>query len=265
VAESSGVWLYGIAEQVDASALTEVVGVGGGAARTVPSAGLTAVVSDVDLAQYGESALRRNLEDLDWLAATARAHHRVIDAAARRGPVVPMRLATVYRTDSGIAALASDRADGFRAILRRLSHRKEWGVKAYAVSNPSPVRAETPAAVGGPGAGAAYLRRRRDQLAASHDTRRQAMASAQAVHAELSAYAVDNCLHPPQAPQLSGEKATMLLNAAYLLDEARGTDFAAAVTALAGRHPAIQLVLTGPWPAYSFVDPGGAAGHDHAG
>ena len=55
--------------------------------------GLTAIVGDVGDRDYGEAALRRHLEDLDWLARTARAHHAVLAAVAERGPVVPMRLA----------------------------------------------------------------------------------------------------------------------------------------------------------------------------
>jgi hypothetical protein len=67
-------------------------------------------------------------------------------------------------------------------------------------------------------------------------------------------------LHPPQAPQLTGNDEQMLLNAAYLLDERRDEEFAGAVTALAGQHPAVRVELTGPWPPYSFA--GVAAGRD---
>jgi hypothetical protein len=52
----------------------------------------------------------------------------------------------------------------------------------------------------------------------------------------------------------------MILNAAYLLDSARREDFAAAVTALAGRHPGVRLELTGPWPPYSFAGAGEEGG-----
>ncbi len=244
--ESAGVWLYAVAGPVDAAALAGLAGVGGSAVRAVAAGGLTAVAGDVDLAEYGEAALRRNLEDLDWLAATARAHHRVIDAVAGQGPVVPMRLATVYRDEASMTTMLARQAAGFRRILDRLGTRKEWGVKAYLAGRPAP----------GPdaGTGAAYLRRRQRQLAADREGRREAAASARAVHAELSGYAADSRCHPPQAQQLSGERAVMVLNAAYLLDSGRAEDFARAVAALADRHPGIRLELTGPWPPYSFAD-----------
>jgi hypothetical protein len=261
--EANGKWVYAIAERVDVTPLAQVRGVGGRGVRAVAAAGLTAVAEDVGLAEFGEEALRRNLENLDWLETTARAHHRVIDAVAQQGPLVPMRLATVYSDDTRIAAMLAERGPDFHTALRRISGRNEWGVKAYADRQPE--AGDDSATTTGPsrpgtGAGAAYLRRRRDQLAAQKNTRRETLASAEVIHAELSRYAAEARLHPPQAPQLTGTKAPMILNAAYLLDSARGEEFATAVAALADQHPGLRLELTGPWPPYSFAGTGGEGG-----
>jgi hypothetical protein len=259
----NGVWVYAIAERVDLTPLAEIRGVGGGQVRTVAAAGLTAVTEDVGLAEFGEEALRRKLEDLDWLEATARAHHGVIDAVAQQGPLVPMRLATVYSGDELITAMLTERSGDFRSALRRISGRMEWGVKAYADRQPegSDDSAVTAGTSGpGGGAGAAYLQRRRNQLTAQKNARRETLASAEMIHAELSRYAEETRVHTPQAPQLTGIKAPMILNAAYLLDSARGEDFAAAVAALDGQHQGIRLELTGPWPPYSFAGAGGEGG-----
>jgi hypothetical protein len=254
--EPRGVWIYAIAEHIAVTDLGELTGVGGGPIRTVAAAGLTAVAEDVDLAGFGAEALRRNLEDLDWLEAAARAHHRVIDAVGQQGPLVPMRIATVYSGDASVAAMLADRQADFRTALRRISGRLEWGVKAYAARPPA-AGGDTAATVDSPspgtGAGAAYLRRRRDQLAAQKDARRETVASAEIIHAELSRHAAGARLHPPQAPQLTGSKELMILNAAYLVDDGRADDFAAMVEALAEQYPSVRLELTGPWPPYSFA------------
>jgi hypothetical protein len=225
MAESTGVWLYAVAEQVDAAPLRAVTGVGGGMVRSMVSAGLTAIISDVELAQYGGFMLRRNLRDMTWVSAMSRVHHRVIGVAAEQGPVLPVRLATVYPGEADIAMLAARREADFRAILGRLGCRREWGVKAY------------PA----------------EPFAAGSMTAREAVASAEAVHAELSGYAAETRLYPPRAPQPGGAEEVPVLDAAYLLDQTHGPDFAAAVTTLSARHLAVRLVLTGPWPAYSFA------------
>jgi hypothetical protein len=258
--EPHGVWVYAIAERVAMAPLGELKGVGGGPVRTLAAAGLTAVAEDVGLAEFGADALRRNLEDLDWLEATARAHHRVIDAVARQGPLVPMRLATVYSGDESIAAMLAEGSADFRAALARITGRQEWGVKAYVArqSEPGGGAAEPSTGSGSPstGAGAAYLRRRRDELASQKNARRETLASAEIIHAELSRHAAGTRVHPPQAPQLTGSKAPMILNAAYLLADEHGEDFAAVVTALGEQHPGVRLELTGPWPPYSFAGTG---------
>ena len=161
-----------------------------------------------------------------------------------------MRLATVYASEASMRASIAGREPSLRAAMDRLRSRTEWGVKGYVV----PGTAAPPPEIGGSGgAGAAYLRRRRDELASQKDARRETLASAEIIHAELSRYAADARLHPPQAPQLTGSKELMILNAAYLVDDGQADDFAAMVEALAEQYPSVRLELTGPWPPYSFA------------
>jgi hypothetical protein len=79
------------------------------------------------------------------------------------------------------------------------------------------------------------------------------VASAQAVHAELARLSASARLYPPQSPEIAGHSGSMVLNAAYLVADERAEEFGAAVAELAARHPTLELTLTGPWPAYSFV------------
>ena len=96
---TEGVWTYAVVEGEGAEPrLSGLHGVSGEPVRAVTSAGLTAIVGTVGLDEFGEDGLRRNLEDLDWLAATARAHDAVIAAITQFGPVVPMRMDVLVRT-----------------------------------------------------------------------------------------------------------------------------------------------------------------------
>ena len=141
MSEDSGIWAYAITEEgylagpdgeVDLSWLT---GVGETKVRSVTSGGLTALVSDVSLAEFGEAALRENLENLDWLDEVAREHHYVIDATARLFPLLPVRLATVYTSDAAMRAALTERAGQLREALHRVGGRVEWGVKVYAAAD----------------------------------------------------------------------------------------------------------------------------------
>ena len=263
-AESSCVWLYAVAANDAGTGARAMTGVGGEPVRAVRTAGLTAFVGDVDQRDFGAVALRRNLEDLDWLDRTARAHHAVIEAIAERCPVVPMQLAAVYPSDHSVAETLRERATDLRRLLSRIRARSEWGVKAFAAEPadlstvPGDRSGEQTLATSGPGP--AYQQRRRAQPMAQERGRPGVMADALAVHAALSRLCVSARLYPPQSPDLAGSRARMVLNAAYLIADERAIDFAAAIAALTARHRSVRLVVTGPWPAYSFVGAGHAEG-----
>lgn len=233
----TGIWTYAITEQeclfgpdgeVDLSWLT---GIGEEQVRTLTCSGLTALVSDVSLSEFGETALRESLENMDRLDEVARLHHYVIDAAARLFPLLPVRLATVYSDDAAMCTALTDHRQQLRDTLRRLGGRVEWGVKAYTA-------AESGTA---PESG---------NRAGRHQAARE---PARAVHARLAGQAAAAMLRPPQPAQLSGVRLPMLLNGAYLVDAGAVTSFTAAVAGEATAHPELRIELTGPWPPYSFV------------
>lgn len=255
----TGTYLYAIGADTGRPppALTGLLG---GPVRTLAEAGLLAYAGPVPLEEFGEEALRRNLEDLRWLEATARVHHQVVEAVAREGPVAPVRLVTVYRGEDQIRAMLRAHAGRFADLLTRVRGRREWGVKVYAVAPPEPAPdtgragAAAAAATAGAGAerpGAAYLKRRRAGLRDREEAWRRAAARAEHVDAVLSGLAVATRHHRPQDPQLSGRAEWMVLNGAYLVDDDQGAEFAAAVERL--RVPELDVELTGPWAPYSFT------------
>ncbi|MFB9238426.1 GvpL/GvpF family gas vesicle protein [Plantactinospora siamensis] len=245
------VWLHAVTRDVPADRFAGAVGVGGDAVRLVTVGGLTAVVGGVPAAEFGEDPLRRNLEDLAWLEVVARAHHRVVDAVARAGPVVPMRLATVYRDDDRVGEVLADRRDDLSAVLDRLAGRAEWGVKAYAV--PGAAVAAVDREVRDDRPGLAYLRRRQAQLSSAELAQQAALRAAERVHDVLGRHAAAARRHPPQDRRLTGRAGWMVLNGAYLNGADHAGDFAVLVGTLAGRHPELHLEVTGPWPPYSFA------------
>ena len=268
MSEDTGVWAYAITEDGSLSGpdgavdLSWLTGVGETKVRTATSCGLTVLVSDVSLAEYGEAALRENLENLDWLDEVAREHHYVIDAAVRLFPLLPVRLATVYSGDDALRSALAEHNAQLLDALHRVGGRVEWGVKAYAAPQPegaregrAPEAKDPDAGDAGPGSGAglAYLKRRKAALSAGRESKAAAASGAQAVHADLTAKATDTRLHPPQTAALSGVRQPMLLNAAYLLEASEGVTFTAAVAGAATAHPELRIELTGPWPPYSFV------------
>ena len=198
-------------------------------------------------------------DDLVRLGGLAAAHDRVLRALTGRTAVVPARLGSIYPSRRAVAEMLGRHRQALSATLDRLAGCSEWGVKILAADRPPAPGLGRPAA-GEDGSGTAYLRRKRAEgrLRAAG---RQAMAALVGqLHGDMAAVAQVAVTRPPQAPQLSGSRQPMLLNAAYLVDQADQARFTALVGDLAERHEAAGLLveLTGPWPPYSFAGSGEA-------
>lgn len=214
-------------------------------------------VSPVPAQDFQEAALRAHLEDLDWLEAVARAHHRVIEALAARTTVLPLRLATVYLDDERVRLMLEARREAFAARLATLAAQVEWGVKIYVEA---PAGTEPPAQ---PPAGTepdlspgrAYLSHRRAQRHAREDAYRDAEEVARRVETAARGYAVDRVQHRPQQGELARGSGENVINDAYLVPQRDAESFRTDVLAAAEGLPGVRVEVTGPWAPYSFATP----------
>ncbi|MEU3979224.1 GvpL/GvpF family gas vesicle protein [Streptomyces sp. NPDC026672] len=245
-------YVYAVCRPFGSALQAQLTGVAGDPPRLLNHHGLVAVVSHVPEGDFAEEPLRAHLEDLDWLGATARAHQSVIDALTAVSTPLPLRLATVFRDDSGVRMMIEAREDDFRRTLDRLEGRVEWGVKVYV--DDTAAEAEEPQPAGRAASGRDYLRQRRGRAGAHEDLWRRADAYAGRLHDTLRSYAEDTRLHPPQNATLSGALGKNVLNAAYLVPRADSEDFVELVDRTKDDTPDIRVELTGPWAAYSFTE-----------
>lgn len=243
-------YLYVVSRNLDADALEAVTGLRGEPLAVVSQGGLDAVVSDVPLSEFGETGLKRNLEDLEWLEQVARGHDDVVQAAGAIAPVAPLRLATICLDDGAVRARLEEWRDDLHRVLDRVEGCVEWSVK---VILPPTDRAPSGSSAATPGSGAAYLKQKKSQQ--EERDRRLARSSnlGGEIHRDLARFTVATRLLAPQDPQLAGYAGTMLLNGAYLVDATASARFQARVDDLAHDNPDLRLEAAGPWPPYSFA------------
>jgi hypothetical protein len=158
-------------------------------------------------------------------------------------------MATVYLSDEGVRELLGDHRAEMVATLDRLRSRSEWGVKGYATSSTDASEEELDSPSEAPGT--AYLLRRRAQRDRTARRHRDLVEVAEDAHAQLAAVAVASRRYPPQDARLSRRPEPMILNAAYLVDDADVVQFEERVHAVS--RVDLQLELTGPWAPYSFA------------
>ncbi|MGW6583817.1 GvpL/GvpF family gas vesicle protein [Streptomyces globisporus] len=260
-ADAAVTYVFAVCRSTRATSTLDVTGVaglpGGEAVRLLPSGLLTAVVQTVPAADFTDEVWQRRLSDREEIERYARAHHAVVSAVATHGPVVPLPLATLYHDDDRARSRLADEADRFHTALKRVAHHAEWGVKVYRPLAPEPdpaADAPAPEAAGGraPGAGLAYLNRKRGAQARREKLREQALDVADSVDAELRGLAAASRRLRTHGAALSGDQRVHVLNATYLVADERADEVARLVAVL-GERTGAQIELSGPWVPYSFV------------
>lgn len=223
-----GTWLYCVlpAGAPDAA----VTGIDGRAVRSIRAAGVTAWVSDVPATPRPE--LQR-----------IRAHDGVIRAAQDAGfTPVPIRWGQVTAGDDDVRAHLESR--DYRADLERIAGCVEFGIRvldpeAADVGSPAETRAEAQ------GSGAAYLRLVAERMHTLERTRARALDAARSIDVALKDRVKESRIEPTERP------AGALV--AHLVQTSAAGEYAEQAHTLTHAHPPLRVVVTGPWPPYSFV------------
>src|SRR4051812_47148306 len=242
LAPSTAVYVYAVAEAGAGPPTEGIRGVGDAAVRVLTSdaTGLEALVSDVPLEQFGDEALKHNLNDLPWLSAAALRHEATVEAAMAGTTLVPLRMCTIFRDDDAVREMLAREAPALAAALARLRDAHEWGVKVIADTDmfaASLVR-EREAASAVParpaaGQGADYFAALRRDRATREEVAAELDRTIRQVHDAVAALATDVRLHPASSRELSGYEGDMVLNGAYLVPAERTDELRALTRALA--------------------------------
>ena len=217
---------------------------------------LWAIAADVPLKLYGPAHLEERLRDLEWVADIALAHESTVEhfARAKTAAVVPMKLFTMFSSrERAIDDLRARRPE-LTAVLTHIRGAAEWGVRI--VRHPAAGRARTtskPAHATGTEFLAARKREREQARAAVV----KAAEAAETAFEQLSKLARSSRRRQPP----EGATTPPLVDAAFLVKTSAAPRFRAAIKRQAAlcRKAGAELILTGPWPAYNFVQQDGAS------
>jgi hypothetical protein len=232
---------------------------GGSEVRTLDAGrGIWLIVSTVPAAEYGEAAVGKGLRNLDWVGRRAMAHEAVVEHFLTAPALLPMQLFTLFTSDErALAHVARDRARIDR-ILRRLDRQHEWGLRLTFDEGAARVATETRYRHGGRHrastlSGTTYLARKRDLL----DVTRAQLVRARAQSDRLYRTMRREATHASRRTALerAAPGSRLLLDAAFLVPRARAGAFRAALKKNIKSLDTVGIVvsLTGPWPAYNFV------------
>jgi Gas vesicle synthesis protein GvpL/GvpF len=164
--------------------------------------------------------------------------------------LLPLHLFTLFTSDDRVVRhVESDRAR-IRRLLKRVEGKVEWGLRLTFDENAArtkvsgrPVRS-----------GAEFLARKRDVLGIDRTRAKEARGAADRVYKSISRLAT--AAQRRTSLERAAPGSRLLLDAAFLVPVSKSGALRSAVRQQTRdlRPVGITMSLTGPWPAYNFVE-----------
>jgi hypothetical protein len=254
-------YVYGVVPPATSLA-TAPAGVDGAPVAMVADGDLAALAGVVDASLYTDETEER-LADLAWLAPRATAHDAVMTWASDAGPVVPLPLLSLFRSEQAVRAMLRDRRAELRELLDHVARGREFGVRVFRLddelrmtlsSHSTAIAALEQEAAAARSPGQQYLLNRKLEAARKDELRRVGGDVAARTLEELAAAslaAVEDALPDPA----SGQSGVAVLNASFLVAHDAIDAFRGVVTRLVREYErrGFRFEFTGPWPPYHFA------------
>lgn len=243
-----GYYLYGIIK--NKPDINDLPGIDGrGKVFLVHFDGMAGIASIVNLAEFGEVPLKKNLESMDWVREKVLGHERVVEAIMKQATVIPMKFCTIFNSPERIKELLEKKQVFFTKLLEAFSDKQEWGVKAYC-------RKDQGMAIKPTATGREYLLMKKKQYEVSLEYERKVNILVEKIFNKINILSELSKINRPTPNELLPHKdKEQVLNASFLVRKSKEKQLSVLVDELAGEHreEGLTVELIGPLPVYNFV------------
>jgi hypothetical protein len=214
------------------------------------------LVATVPLSLYSADQIEKNLADLDWLGERATEHEALLEHVMSWGVVVPMTLFTLFRSDERAVAHVRRMKSSLARVVERVAGCEEWNLRIRL----DPARAESAARAtldqalaGARVSGTSFLQRKQALDEARRHSRVRSANGASELYERIARNARAARRRTPSTGELA---AGLVLDAVFLVPRAWAPELTRTVDAAATPlvDAGFAVALSGPWPAYSFVE-----------
>ena len=217
----------------------------------LPHIGAGGIGPGLDMVRWRElAAVTERIEDAGApVTMEAVLHHEtVVEAVRQHGPALPVRFGTVFPDATSVASALAERCELLASDLDRLGDKVELSLTALWPTDPVSEEQATPAGEGttAPNAGVRYLYARAAELRRAEAMKKRARSLAANLDQVLGGWALEQRVSFLPTPRIA-------LRAAYLLDPVAVAAFRTVFDTMRCEQREVRLLLTGPWPPYSFV------------
>jgi hypothetical protein len=186
-------------------------------------------------------------------------HNQIISDAARRQPLLPLRLGAIFHSRLSLLAKVEQWESVVIDFLNSIGDRQEWAAKIYI--DPLHIEENLAAACSlsslrstGARPGTQYLAQKRDQHRESRALQQHYQEEVAKIETSLMNQADRYCRSRPLPANLTGRREKMLWNAAFFLPRSASERWLALVDKMrsAATSTGLLLEVSGPWPPYHF-------------
>jgi len=231
---------------------------------------LYAIVSNIDIAAF-QSQVKDSFSALTHITDSThneteqilQAHENVVDTLMHDTPVVPFKFGTVLKDEEAALKMLQDDEAKFKALLAKFTDKAEWGLKIFSdqqafihhsaqaepdFKNCEPQQTQL-------SRGTAYLLSRKMDAELKANSATRLAEVAESIFHTLGLDASEAKLNQTLPQKLTGHKQEMILNAVYLLGKEHVASFCQRGKELMEQYApmGLDLVVSGPWPPYSFT------------
>ncbi|MGD0517279.1 MAG: GvpL/GvpF family gas vesicle protein [Thermoguttaceae bacterium] len=225
----------------------------------VPCRQTSGVASRVGLDKFDVRKLESGSTDVNWLSEVAIRHNQILSDLARRRPLLPLRLGTLFHSRLTLLAKIERWESVVIDYLNSIGDRQEWAAKIYV--DPRHIEEDSAASccvssaqAGDAGAGTRYLTQKLGRQRESRAMRQRFQEEIAAAETSLMNQADRYCRTRTLPANLTGRQEKMLWNAAFLLPRSVSERWLTLVEKVRSETASVGLLLevSGPWPPYHF-------------
>lgn len=211
------------------------------------------VAASAPLELYDAPVIDAKLRDLDWVGGRAAEHEAVVERATELGTVVPMKLFTMFGTDERATDNVQKMKRSLERVVERIADCEEWGLRILFDEARAAREAAEDARAKKVSSGRDFLLRKKSLV---DERRRLGERGAEEV-GDLFERLSKMCRRAKRRSAPNRELAgQVMLDAVFLVPRAAVKSVQKAVTVSAERlsKEGFDVTLSGPWPAYSFIE-----------
>lgn len=229
----------------------------------VPAGPFAVLVSRVPEAVFAPNIVEARAGDMEWVTPRAVAHDRVMTWAQERGGIIPMPMFSLWAEETTLRASLAERDAELKRTLEAVEGCDEYGLRVHRRDremiekahelDPAIAALRNEAKAASPGQ--RYLLERKIGEQSRQAVKTASQRLAREAYAALQPLARAAVVRPLTPSSSSPEDATLVLNAAFLVERAGFDAFRAELTRHLRSAAAVGLAFdfTGPWPPYNFV------------